>query len=175
MGHHKPPSVPYVQAAFVGEKQRRPTAIVLALSMTTSDRGAALGYATNLHRPSAPQKSFHYMLDEAETYRGVWDNRSAHGIHHKALGVLICAEPAENVLIWEHPTHFPVMDRTAKLVAQLCLAYKIKPRYLTSADEARWKKWRTRRRGGFIVRVPGEWASSAFLILVKTHMIKKES
>ena len=173
MSRYPTPNVPFVEAALVGSKQR-PTAIVIELSMTTSDEGAALGFATNLHRPNGVTRSFHYMLDEAKTYRGVWDNLAAYNIPHRAIGVLMCAQPVENVELWEESSHFPVLERTAKLVAQLCLAYKIKPRYLMSADEARWKKRKNRRRGGIIVRVPGEWASSAFLILVKAHMLEKE-
>lgn len=153
------PNVPFVEACFVGSKHR-PTAIVLDLSMTTSDKGAALGVASNLHRPNGPSKSFHYLVDEAETYRGVWDNYATYGSPHRAISVLVCSQPVEQPSLWEENRE--VMNRAAYLVADLCLAHKIKPRYLHYENLERWLKRRSRRNGGIFVRAPGVWPSFFF-------------
>lgn len=168
------PNVPFVEARHTGSKQK-PTAIVLDLSMTTSDKGAALGIATRLHKRNAPANSYHYIVDEAQIYRGVWDNVAAHNSPYRAIDILICAQPHERVAMWEDATAKSVLTRAAELVADLILTYKIKPRYLSEVGEMHWKKHRTRRRGGIIIRVPGEWPSRSFLTDVKTHLVMKTS
>lgn len=172
MTKYQAPNVPFVEAYLIGSKQK-PTAIAIELSMTTSEKGAALAIATRLHKPSSPSKSYHYISDEAGSYRGVWDNLAAHGNPYRALSVLVCAEPGDDVRLWGKPTHAPVRHRAAELVAELILAYKIKPRYLEGADLARWMKRKSRRNGGIIVHVPGVWPHETFLADVKAHLVMK--
>lgn len=160
MPRFQTPNVPFVEARMMGPKQK-PTAIVLDLSFTTSDKGAALGIARHLHSRNAPSTSFHYVVDEAEIYRGVWDDRSAYDCPHRAINILVCAQPQEHVDAWDEA--IPVLHRTASLVADLILAYKIKARYLDEASKQKWLKRRWRHRGGLIVRIPGTWPRTKFL------------
>ena len=171
-GKHPVPNVPFVQARNVGGPQR-PTAIVLSLSQTTSDEGAALGIASNLHKPNAPLNSYHYIVDEAKTYRCIPGDTAAYSSPRHALDVLICAQPHEKVAMWEDATATLVMHRTADLVADLILAHKIRARYLFHDDEQKWLKHKWRRRGGLIVRAIGTWPYQAFLDDVKAQMTVK--
>lgn len=173
MARYPVPDVPFVQARNVGGPHK-PTAIVLSLSETTSSEGAALGIAQNLHKSSAPLNSYHYLVDEAKVYRGVPDGVAAYSTPHRALDVLICAEIHSNEWpLWEDSTATRVMHRAADLVADLCLAHKIRARYLDESSESKWLSHRWRRRGGLIVRVRGEWPYEAFLSDVKAQMIIK--
>jgi hypothetical protein len=169
MAKYQASKAPFVQARHVGPHQK-PTAIVLSLSCTTSDKGSALGIATYHHKPSAPLKSWHYILDEAETYRCIPVSVAAYGNPYGAISVHICAQPHEYVPLWEDGSASKVMYRAADLVAELCLAYKIPARYL---NEERWRKRRSRRRGGILVNVLGSWPSQSFLDDVQAQMTLK--
>lgn len=160
----KPPNVPYVEAHNQGSKQR-PTAIVLDMSSTTSDKGAALGIANRLHKTNAPANSYHYMVDEAETYRGVWDNVSAYYAPHRSIDILLCAQPQLHADYWEEDSASArALLRTAELVAKLSLIHKIPLRYLEAEAAERWHKHKWRMYGGIIVNFPGEWPSGTFLL-----------
>ena len=152
---------------------QKPTAIVLSLSSTTSDEGAALGIASNLHKSNAPLNSYHYIVDEAKTYRCIPQDVAAYSSYRNALDILICAQPHEEVAMWEDATATKVMHRTADLVADLMLAYKIRARYLDTEAEQKWVKHKWRRRGGLIVHAIGTWPYQAFLDDVKAQMLVK--
>jgi hypothetical protein len=156
MSKYVAPSIPFVEARHVGRKQK-PTAIVLSLSSTTSEKGAALGIASYHHSASSPLVSHHYIIDEAETYRCISDNVAAYHSPHGAISILLCAEPDE------FEPHWPVLTRAAELVAVLIYGYGIPNRYLDEEMEESWKKHKWRRRGGLIVRAAGTWPYSAFL------------
>lgn len=173
MAKYSEPKVPFVQARHVGP-HHKPTAIALSLSCTTSDKGSALGIANYHHRPSAPLKSWHYILDEETTYRCVPTSVAAYGNPYGAIAVHICAEPHEYVPLWEDGSASRVMYRAADLVADLCLAHKIEVQYLDSAGEARWRKRRTRRRGGLIVQAVGTWPYQGFLNDVRSQVALKK-
>lgn len=172
MARHAVPNYPYVQARYVGGSQR-PTAIVLSLSDTTSDKGAALAIANYHHSVVAPPKSYHYIVDENKTYRCIPVDVAAYGNPHRAINVHICAQPHESVPMWEDGSATKVMYRTADLIADLMLAYRIPARNLTGAAEDRWVKHKWRTRGGLIVRVPGVWPYKSFLDDVKARMTIK--
>lgn len=162
MSKHPSPKVPFVEAFHVGSKQR-PTAIVLDLSETTSDKGAALAVASQLHTRNAPPTSYHYLVDEAETYQGVWDRYAAYNSPYRTLNVLICGQPQEKAGIWELYPNRKVLNESAVLVAKLTLAYRIPVRYLQNESLMDWEKHKFRRRGGIILRVRGEWPYETFL------------
>ena len=162
MRKYPEPVAPFVEARNIGPSQR-PTAIVLKLSMTTSDEGAALGIANYHHSPVAPPESHHYIVDEAKVYRCVPSDRQAYSSPTGALSVLICAQPHERVPLWEDATASLVMTRAAFLVGDLVLAHKIRLKYLDGDEEAKWRKHKWRRRGGLIVKAAGTWPYQAFL------------
>lgn len=172
MAKYAAPIVPFVEARNVGTSQK-PTAIVLSLSSTTSDRGAALGIANYHHSVSAPLVSHHYIVDEAETYRCIPHDVAAYNSPNRSLSVLICAQPHEYEPLWENSSASLVMYRAADLVAELILAHKIQARYLDAEMEEKWKSHKWRRRGGLIVRAIGTWPYEAFLDDVKANIQKK--
>ena len=172
MARHAVPNYPYVQARNVGGKQR-PTAIVLSLSNTTSDSGSALAIANYHHSTVAPQKSYHYVVDEDNIYRCAPLDVAVYGNPHRGIGVHICAQPHESTPLWEDGSAARVMTRAADLVADLVLAHRIPARNLTGAAEDKWFKHRWRRRGGIIVRVQGAWPYTSFLTDVRAQMAIK--
>ena len=169
MAKHPLPNVPFVEAKHCGSKHR-PSLIVLRVSFTTSDKGAALGIANYHHQAGAPLRTHHYILDEADTYRCIPDNLSAHKNPEGALSVLMCSQPHEDVEMWKETSSTVMMTRTAALVADLMLAHKIPLQYLDDAAVTRWNKHRWRRRGGLFVRVAGTWPYEAFMNDVKSQM-----
>lgn len=169
MARHKLPSIPLVEARHVGKKQR-PTAIVLKLSFTTSDKGAALGIASFLHQKNSPEVSHHYIVDNEMTYMCLPGRTAAYGSPRQSISVLVCAEPHEIEAMWEDAIAKPVIYRAASLVATLMLHYKIRPRYLTGEAEEKWLKHKWRRRGGIIVQIPGTWPYESFLQDVISQM-----
>jgi hypothetical protein len=172
MVKYAPLSVPFVEARNVGTYQT-PTSIVLYISSTTSEKGAALGIANYHHSANAPLLSHHYIVDEAETYRCIPDNLAAYQSPHRSLSVLICAQPHEVVPLWDDATGHRVLYRTASLVADLILRHGIRPIYLDSDTEQRWMRHKWRRRGGLIVRVIGTWPYDSFLWDVKANVKAK--
>lgn len=167
------PNVPFVEARHVGGPQK-PTAIVLSLSSTTSDEGAALGIAMNLHKATAPFNSYHYIVDEAQTYRCVPDDVAAYSSPHRAIDILICAQPrTEEWPLWKDTPETRVFHRTVNLVAELILAHKIKDRYLDAESETKWAQHKWRRHGGLIVRVIGTWPYEEFLSDVRAQLVVK--
>lgn len=172
MPRHAMPPIPLVEARNVGLKQR-PTAVHLTLSQTTSDEGAALGVASYLHSFNAPARSYHYVVDEATLYRCVPPNRASASNPYRTISVHICAQPHEEWPLWEDATANSALYRAASLVADICLAHKIRARYITNGDLDRWTKHRWRINGGIIVRVPGTWPYEAFLRDVQSQMAIK--
>jgi hypothetical protein len=167
------PNVPFVEARHTGGKQR-PTAIVISLSSTTSEKGAALGIANYQHRFDAPLKSYHYVVDEEQVFRCIPDNVAAYGNPYRAINVQICAQPHEDTPLWEDGCASPVMHRAAKLVADLILLHKIKPRYIRGQAEERWFNHRWRRRGGLIIKVLGTWPYESFLDDVNAELLARK-
>lgn len=166
------PSVPYVEAQHKGSKQR-PTAIVLSLSCTTSDKGAALGLANRFHKLNSPADSYHYFVDEASIFRGLFDNVAAYSSPFRSIDVHLAAQPTQNPLMWLEGDRANVLELAAELVADLMWAYKIKLRYLEGEGQSRWLKRKWRRRGGLILEIPGGWPKDEFLIKVNAYLAGK--
>jgi len=160
-------NIPFVEAAHVDGKQR-PTAILLRTSFTTGDKGAALGIAYAWHNPNNKIDSCHYVVDEGTIIRCVPDKVIAkpmgHIIYKSSISVNICYDPIEGPV-------FDVVDRTAGLVARLCLLYKINFKVLTISEENRWVKHRWRSRGGIILKTVGEFPTDDFFASIK-HSIE---
>jgi hypothetical protein len=172
MSKHALPVVPFVEARHIGSSQK-PTAIVLNLSSTTSDKGAALGIANYHHSVNAPLVSHHYIVDEAETYRCVPDNVAAYQSPYRSLSILICAQPSESISFWESAFPRRVLYRSASLVADLMLTHKIRSRYLDEGLERKWMRHKWSSRGGLIVQVMGKWPYEMFLWDVRRNLEAK--
>lgn len=174
MARYATPTIPFVEARNVGPKQK-PTSIVLSLSATTSEKGAALGIANYHHKMNAPTQSYHYILDSTDTFQCVPDEVMAYCSPYRSLNVLICAQPHEEVALWEDGSATRVMYRAADLIADLILGHKIRPRYLDEDAEHRWIRHKWRRNGGLIVRAIGTWPYESFLDDVKSRILIKTS
>jgi hypothetical protein len=167
------PNYPYVQARNVGTNHR-PTAVVVSLSDTTSEKGAALAIAKYHNSPGAPHKSYHYVVDENSIYRCVPLNVAAYGNPNRAISVHICAQPQESLSLWDNGSEARVLHKAATLVADLMLTYRIPARNLVGAAEEKWFNHRWRMRGGLIVRAKGVWPYTSFLDDIKAQMVIKQ-
>lgn len=170
MTHYEPPTMPLVSAKLQGGKQK-PTAIILRPSHTNSFEGAALAVAQSWHRSTAFWDSGHYTVDETRRYRCVPDRIIAGAgerVDKNAIRIAMCAEPASNTTFWDENHHRFVLRKTAELVAELTLAYKIPVDFLNEeyAGEDLFTKWesrRTRRRGGIYVAESSGFPFQAFI------------
>lgn len=169
MAKYPPPIVPFVEARYVGSKQK-PTAIFIKLSSTTSEKGAALGIANYHHAANSPLVSYHYIVDEDAVYQCVPNNIAAYGNPYRALNILVCAEPQIRINFWDDPSMYRVIFRTARLLANLIPMYNISVQYLDSEEEKYWHKRRVRRRGGLVAPPVGIWPYRMFLEDIKSHM-----
>lgn len=152
MTKYEPPAAPYVEAHHQGGKQK-PTTIILRPSFTNSEEGAALAVAQFWHKSASFWDAGHYTVDRNKRFRCVRDNVIA-GIDNSSKGELriaICADPFSGKQFWNLDEHGLVLHNTAKLVAELTLAYKIPVSYHTEESLSSWRKFRTRRRGGIYV------------------------
>ena len=180
MGKFKAPTVPYVEARHKGGKQK-PTLIVLSSSWTTSEKGAALGVANALHRSNAPEKSFHYVIDEASIFQCVWDHCVAlHcGYDAGSIGINMCDDPSLLLRRWNEPSHQRILHRLAEITAKLCLAYDIPAHFLTDEQLSKWSKHKWKSKGGIVTSAqmsrvfnlpdkqdPTEWPRFEFLSLL---------
>lgn len=165
MSKYESPEMPFIEARYQGGKQN-PTAIILRGTMTTSDVGAALGFAQMWHRSPDPWKSGHYTVDEGSRYRCVLDDVVAGDktCNDKgAIRIAVCGEPFSRTEFWNEEAHRAVLFRTAKLVAELTLLHKIKVTYLTDSKLEKWRKHPWRSRGGIIIDTPEGWPWQAFM------------
>ena len=177
MTKYEAPRAPYVEALHQGGKQK-PTAIILRPSFTNSKDGAALAVAQYWHRSASFWDAGHYTVDENKRFRCVRDNVVAgqSKTDKGAIRIALCADPVSGTTFWGEAIHGCVLRKTAELVAELALAYKIKVRYLSPKEQDRWHKYPTRRRGGIIVVEESGWPADEFLaevraqIALKTHI-----
>jgi hypothetical protein len=170
MPKSKTPNVPFVQAHHQGRKQR-PKLIVLRISETSAEAGAALGIADYWHRPySDPNAARHYVIDESVALRCIPDNRQDGAGYKGSISVVLCAMPTTSTLLWDDGPYSNVLKRAADLVAKLCLAYRIPPRILDDEQVDRFYQHPWFSRGGLVIRVPGAWPLGLFRQLVTTRM-----
>lgn len=174
---YESPSAPYVEALHQGGKQK-PTAVILRPSFTNSKDGAALAVAQFWHRSESFWDAGHYTVDSDKRFRCVRDNVIA-GKDESGKGELriaMCADPATSTRFWDQDEHRLVLRRTAELVAELSLAHRLKLDYLDDEQLARWRKRKTRRRGGIYVTETTGWPFDEFMDEVnaqrslKTHI-----
>lgn len=185
-----PPKVPYVEARHKGGKQT-PTLIVLHSTVTTSAKGAALGVANWWNSSRSPQTSAHYVVDEATAYQCVFDHTIAFhcGYNTNSIGLEMCDMPdPKDAKRWDDKAHQGVMKNTAEIAADLCLAYGIRPRYLTDEELLKWGRSKTARNGGITTHAqmsrvfkrsshwdPGAFQPINFLNMVKSEMVEKRA
>lgn len=174
MTRYEPPVAPYVEAHHQGGKQK-PSAIILRPSFTNSEEGAALAVAQYWHRSSSFWDAGHYTVDKNSVIRCVRDNVIA-GVDKSGKGelrVAICADPISGKVFWDEDEHRLVLRKTAKLVAELTLAYKIPVSYMNAEDFEKWRKFRTRARGGIFLHEPSGFPIQSFINEVRAQRVLK--
>jgi hypothetical protein len=171
---YEAPEAPYVEAIHQGGKQK-PTAIILRPSFTNSKDGAALAVAQYWHKSASFWDAGHYTVDEDKRFRCVRDNVIAgrDNSDKGAIRIAMCADPVSRTQFWDVNQHRLVLRRTAALVAELTLAYKIEHAYLDDEGLDRWRSRRTRRRGGIYVLESSGFPYQEFQDEVRTQRTLK--
>jgi N-acetylmuramoyl-L-alanine amidase CwlA len=124
------PSPLFVAARWHGGPQT-PKRIVLHSTVSPCKPGMARAiahfFATEDNKTSA-----HYCVDPDEVVQCVGDHTVAYhcGFNQDSIGVEMCEMPSWNIARWFTPNQVKMRRRTQRLVARLCLAYDIPPRFL---------------------------------------------
>jgi len=135
----KPPSPPYLgPVRWHGSSNNKPIRrIVLHGTVTPCEPGWARKVVSNWKRTDTPS-SAHYVVDPKETVQAVYDSVIAYhdGVNRHEIGVEFCDWVGHNgkpapMKRWKGKNHRRMLGRGARLVAELCLAYDVKPVMLT--------------------------------------------
>ena len=126
--HHPDPSPVYLgPAARDGGPGNKPIRrIVIHSTVSPCQRGGA----RNIARYFATTDRFasaHYVVDPGEVVQVVYDSTIAYHAppNSGSLGVEMCEVPSQDLARWAEPNRSEMLDRTAQLVAELCLAYGV--------------------------------------------------
>lgn len=122
-----PPSPPFIPARHRGGKQT-PKAIVLHGTVSSDNAGTARQIATWWNGPTSPVSSAHYTVDPKEIIQSVGDHTVAFhcGFNQDSIAIEFCDEQQGPASRWQDADSQAILQRAARLVAQLMLAYKIK-------------------------------------------------
>lgn len=132
MAKFSPPSPPLVRAKHSGGDQT-PRLIVLHSTVSPCKPGGADAIA-RFFRIGQNVTSAHYVVDPDKVIQMVPDHTVAYhcGYNQDSIGIEMCDMPDQNVKRWDDAEHRAMEKRTARLVAQLCLAYGIPVRYCSA-------------------------------------------
>lgn len=178
MTRYELPTMPFVEAKNQGGKQK-PTAVILRPSNTRSFDGAALAVAQRWHQSASFWSAGHYTVDDKSIYQCVRPSVVAgagQDIDPGAIRIAMCAEPIGLSTFWDVDTHRHVLRKTAQLVADLTLVYKIPVTYLDDFGYSHWKHRPSRRRGGIHIAGGYDFPQEVFMNEVlaqrdlKTHI-----
>jgi N-acetylmuramoyl-L-alanine amidase CwlA len=130
---YDPPSPPYLgPAAHTSEGSNKPIRrIVIHSTVSACVPGGARATAAYF-RSEAARGSAHYVVDPAEVVQVVYDGVIAWHAppNPNSLGVELCDMPTTASKVrWRDDNHRRMLELAAQLVAQLCLAYGVPPRY----------------------------------------------
>jgi len=132
-----PPSPPYTPAAHTSAGDNKPIRrIVIHSTVSPSGAGLARKIAAYFQTQHAGG-SAHYVVDAAETFQCVYDNTIAWHAppNQHSIGIEMCDMPSRvSFLRWRTVPGRAVLERTARLTAELCLAYGVPIRKLTVAQ-----------------------------------------
>jgi hypothetical protein len=148
--------------------------------------------------------SAHYGVDPVEVIQYVSDHVEAYhcGYNHNSIGIEMCMYPKPSndlsdwliddkeievhgrkvlPLVWLSKNHREMLDRTAKVTAQLCLSYDIEPVFYGRRKLLAWNN-RGQQHGGITTHNlmsktfhksvhwdPGAWPRTLFMRRVKKH------
>lgn len=175
----KAPSPPYLgPAAHTSSGSNKPIRrIVIHSTVGPTAKGSARNIATYFRSPSSGG-SAHYVVDAGEVVQVVYDGVIAWHAppNQHSLGIEMCDYPsASTAKRWKGADHKAMLDHTAELTAQLCLAYDVPIRW-------RWALGLRAGRRGITSHVnvskafrqsthwdPGKWPRRRFMRLVRRH------
>ena len=134
MTKHRAPAPPYLgPAAHTSSGNNKPiNRIVLHSTVSACAPGGAREIAAYF-RSQGSGGSAHYVVDPAETVQVVYDGVIAWHAPPNAhsLGVEMCDMPvAKDKSRWDSKNHQLMLERVVELVASLCLAYDVPPRFV---------------------------------------------
>lgn len=110
--------------------------VVVHSTVSPCERGGARKIAAYF-RSEAAGGSAHYVVDPGEVVQVVFDSVIAWHAppNQHSLGVEMCEFPhALNIARWLGRNHRLMLNRTARLVAQLCLAYDVPIEFRTEVQ-----------------------------------------
>lgn len=131
MTTYPPPTPPFIPAKHQGGKQT-PRLVVMHSTVSPCREGIAKATAEYFAR-GAVVSSAHYSVDPGAVWQSVGDHTVAYhcGFNQDSIGVEMCEYPSRvNLARWLDPAHRRMRRRAARLVAELCLAYDIRPVYV---------------------------------------------
>lgn len=131
MTTYPPPSPPYLgPAAHTSAGDNKPIRrIVIHSTVSACEGGGARQIAGYFRNPNSGG-SAHYVVDPGEEVQVVYDSKIAWHAPPNAnsLGIEMCEYPNHDIKRWDEKNHAAMLERTARLVAALCLAYDVPAR-----------------------------------------------
>jgi N-acetylmuramoyl-L-alanine amidase CwlA len=127
------PHPEFIAARWSGGRQDKIKWIVMHSAVCACREGAARGVALYFARTDRPA-SAHYSVDPGHIVQSVADHTVAYhcGYNEGSIAVEMCEMPDQaNIERWDDAEHRRMERRAAKLVAKLCLAYNIRPYYVS--------------------------------------------
>lgn len=123
------PIRPFIHARYKGGRQK-PKALVMHGTVSSDNAGTARNIANWWHGPTSPKTSCHYVTDPKEDIQCVGDHTVAFhcGYNKNTVGLEMCDEQQGPANRWDDKDSRAIIARTARLAAELCLAYNIHPR-----------------------------------------------
>ena len=124
-----PPSPEFIEARHHGGRQT-PKAIVLHGTVSSDNPGTARAIAEWWRSPSSPVTSAHYVQDPKKLIQCVGDHTVAYhcGYNTGSIGWEFCDQQVGPATRWNDLDSRRILKRSARGVAQLCLAYGIEPK-----------------------------------------------
>jgi endonuclease/exonuclease/phosphatase family metal-dependent hydrolase len=152
--------------------------IVIHSTVSACVPGGARQIAAYFRSPSAGG-SAHYIVDPGEVVQSVYDDGIAWHAppNQHSIGIEMCDMPdGKSAARWDDANHKAMLDRTAQLTAELCLAYDVSARFLTVDDLKAGRKGITTHNNvsqAFHQSThwdPGAWPQDEFMRLVHKHI-----
>lgn len=130
-----PPVRPFIHARHRGGSQT-PKALVLHGTVSSDNVGTARNIANWWAGPGSPLTSAHYVVDPREDIQCVGDHTVAYhcGYNTGSIAIEFCDEEKGPANRWDDADSRAILQRGARLAAELCLAYDIEVRRPTVAE-----------------------------------------
>lgn len=127
-------NIPFVPAKHHGGPQDRIDYIVMHSMVMECKPGAAMACAKYFASQSdANPTSAHYNVDPAEVVQSVHDMIIAYhcGHNYRSIGVEMADMSTDDLARWNDANHKAMLERTAHLVARLCIKHNVRPYYVS--------------------------------------------